>query len=758
MRLFSTLILTLLVVVVAQPACAGTAYTVGASGADFTTIAFALAGTAPGDTLLLMPESHVAVGNAAASALHHNMTVRAQHPAQKAATIIYNGATSTSMVYADSTCTVEGVTFRTLGGAFNTSGKTSVYVAASGVATIENCDFRACVGNAGSPCAIVATGGSLTWNHALAESCRMLSTGGSVFGSVMTATTPGALTIQNSQFIFNKGKFAVCATSVAGTPGAMTYDNCAFTRNRSSAAGAAIYHFNAVSGTMAIDHCTFDDNESPAAAANGQIYTLDIAGTVNLTNCVITGSDTTYAVSSGGGFDNIDHCNFYGTGNDAFFGGNSTTGDTISVDPGYYSTGSGRWDFRPSHASVVTDAVGGYMGWLDPSATRWYLDADALPNMADGTSTYPFNTLNCVAGLSPFDTLTVAAGTYDESTTSTLTARGVVLTGAGATTILNADTTLCATNPPILLTLNAPMATLSGFAMTAADSLNQDTIHAALLYIDDAADSATVSNVTISGLTRKSGFENKHGLAITVDGPIGVTLESLTVHDISDTLEGDAGIITTSAAGFDANLCTDLTVDGCVFYDISGGVPFAMRDSEGTCYFRNNLVQNVTVANYGFSYALFHMCGADPLTPEYRFSHNTFADCTVPVANMSLLAGIDAGPTIYLYHNVFSGAFDKVYDNYVSANIPDVDSLAHCDAWGMPFAEADNILAATDTLHVDPEYSCTSVSTSCYRANAPGVANCADDSYMGWLRGALRSRGRPIALTFGRGRSRGGRR
>ena len=752
MRLFSTLILlcVALSLTFAAPAHAGTAYTVGASGADFTTIALALVGSAPGDTLVLMPESHEGEGNAAGSALHHNMTVRAQHPAQKAATIIYNAETNKSVVYADSTCTVRGVTFRTLGGAFNASGKTCVSVTATGNATIENCDFMACASSICEPGITVGVGGRLSLQNAVVESCR--NTGSD--GSFLKATTTSGLTIEDSQFIFNKGDKPPCTTVIVGACDSALYDNCVFTRNRSTTTGAAI----SATGTITIDHCTFDDNESPAAPTHGQIYVAAAGGTINLTNCVVTGSDTTYAVVSTGAFDDIDHCDFYGTGNDAFFGGNSTTGDTISVDPGYYSAGDDRWDFRPSHVDVVTDAAGGYMGWLDPTSTHWYLGADALPNMADGTSTYPFSALGCVEGLSPFDTLTVTAGTYDESATSTLTARGVVLAGAGAATVLNADATLCAINPPIVLTLNAPKATLSGFAMTAADSLNQNTIHAALLYIDDAADSVTVSSVTISGLTRKSGFENNHGLAISIDGPTGVTLENLTVHDISDTLEGDAGLITTSAAGLDANLCTNLTVDGCIFYNIYGGVPLAMRDSGGVCYFKNCLVQNVKVADYGFSYALFHLCGADPLTPEYRLSHNTFADCVVPTADMSLIVGVDAGPTIYLYHNVFSGTFDKVYDNYISDSVPDVDSLAYCDAWGMPFAESDNILAATDTLHIDPEFNCLATTTDCYRANAPDVETCADGSFMGWLRGVA-GRGRPVALGFTRhSRDRGGRR
>ncbi|MCK4510475.1 hypothetical protein KAW64_01990 [bacterium] len=341
----------------------------------------------------------------------------------------------------------------------------------------------------------------------------------------------------------------------------------------------------------------------------------------------------------------------------------------------------------------------------------------------------------------PHDTLELLAGTHSANGDALL--EGMTLRGATQDAPLYIVKNGSRTESAI--TVNVPGVTVQDITFRDLGGYFTTSCKAMLL-ADDGAD-VTVTRCEFMSLRGPSA----PGFYASGDGAAGTTLD-VTLTDCRaescSATSGDGGAI--YIYGSDT-----IMIDGLVAvdnYSSADGGAIRMSNNTAQTTIKNSLFVNNRSASEGAAIYVKTLNSGDVKIWHCTFDGN---ECGTP-ANGQLWMG-QTTPTNVLSHCIIANG-DTTYA--VKNGTAYIDSVRHVDSWnnGEDHIFGTAAVAYTDTIHIDPEFNCLNVTTDCYRGNAPDVETCADGSFMGWLRG-VQGRGRPIALsTTGRYRGRRGRR
>lgn len=381
MKLFSTLTLALLLV-----ACPGvvfaTQHTVG-SGADFATIALALADEAVGrgDTLALLDGTHTAEDEHP----YQSMAILSQS-GDKNACLISNGNIRRHAFSLQDTADVSfyNLEFRGLNGPFSFYDGCMIYADGTNASFyVEGCEFNYVrndsTGSCG-PAVHVTEAARVEFVDCVFDSCRTPTDMGTC-GAVVIAETKVAR-VRNCVFsynaapsvVFGRGGALGIINSTTAADSAAIVSGCLFVGNNAGFdAALRIYQEDA---DVEVRHCTFADNTA-GFATSGNISTYgQVNSTLTVSHCIITGGNA-YAVNGNGTITTAEHMNTWGTAEDHVFAGVHI--DTLHLPPEYNTTIAATGGYGAGADGVWRCRDDSYMGWWQyvprkPKRIAWMLE------------------------------------------------------------------------------------------------------------------------------------------------------------------------------------------------------------------------------------------------------------------------------------------------------------------------------------------------------------------------------------------------
>jgi len=329
-------------------------YTVG-TGGDFANLVDGVAGTAAGDTLVLLPGKHTTT----------NLTIDDRTicgPSQNAddATIINTSATQQVLKVTSGATFIRNLTLRVTGVDMTGAGGFFIYQT-GGDLICNNVRWANVTGtgaNVNDVCLYVTTAATSTRLFScVVDSCSNPMANEE---NLMLIADPDVAVVRDCIF----------SNNISGDPALWLWNTVAqdttivtgslFVNNRTIQEGGALRWSPAASTHKEVSYCTFYGNECNDVS-DAQFYSDDAANKT-LSYSIFAEGDSTYAIL--GNWASIEHCNAFGNVQD-YFAPSGTGLDTLHVDSQFNSTVA---PIAPNYAAKAKgcrdSADGLYMGWL----------------------------------------------------------------------------------------------------------------------------------------------------------------------------------------------------------------------------------------------------------------------------------------------------------------------------------------------------------------------------------------------------------